>query len=84
MTQIIEQNMKGLDRLLYMISTSETEGAVKVNLTFENGADPDIAQVQVQNKLQLAVPRCPRWCSGRGFPWSNPPRTFCSIVGLVC
>ena len=64
-TQVIEQNMKGLDGLLYMSATSESNGLATVTLTFQHGADPDIAQVQVQNKLQLATPRCRRWCSSR-------------------
>lgn len=51
-TQIIEQNMTGLDHLLYMSSQSDSAGRVSVTLTFQPGTDPDIAQVQVQNKLQ--------------------------------
>ena len=54
-TQIIEQNMSGLDKLLYMNSQSSSSGSVTITLTFEAGADPDIAQVQVQNKLQQAL-----------------------------
>ncbi len=53
-TQVIEQAMTGLDGLQYMASTSDASGAVAVTLTFANGTDPDIAQVQVQNKLQVA------------------------------
>src|SRR5690606_24099126 len=49
-TQIIEQNMNGLDGLMYMSATSDASGRAAVKLTFENGVDPDIAQVQVQNK----------------------------------
>jgi multidrug efflux pump len=52
-TQIIEQNMKGLDGLLYISSSSEASGRASISLTFDSGVDPDIAQVQVQNKLQL-------------------------------
>ena len=51
-TQIIEQNMTGLDNFLYMKSESSYTGSVTITLTFEAGTDPDIAQVQVQNKLQ--------------------------------
>jgi multidrug efflux pump subunit AcrB len=54
-TQVIEQQMNGLDGLLYMSSTSESTGIATVTLTFENGTNPDIAQVQVQNKLQTAT-----------------------------
>src|SRR5690606_22229656 len=55
-TQIIEQNMKGLDGLLYLSATSDSNGRSEITLTFDNWVDPDIAQVQVQNKLQLAMP----------------------------
>ena len=54
-TQVIEQNMNGIDKLMYMSSTSDSAGNVTITLTFESGTDPDIAQVQVQNKLQLAA-----------------------------
>ena len=58
-TQIIEQNMTGLDGLLYMSSTSDSTGRMTITLTFEAGTNPDIAQVQVQNKLSMAEPT---WC----------------------
>src|SRR6187200_52108 len=58
-TQIIEQNMKGLDGLIYLSATSEASGRASITLTFDNATDPDIAQVQVQNKLQLALPLLP-------------------------
>ena len=66
-TQIIEQNMKGLDGLLYMSATSDSDGSVQVTLTFENGTNPDIAQVQVQNKLQLATPLLPQIVQQQGI-----------------
>jgi multidrug efflux pump len=65
-TQIVEQNMKGLDGLLYMSATSAANGAASVTLTFESGTDPDIAQVQVQNKLQLAMPLLPQEVQRQG------------------
>src|SRR6185436_14173054 len=49
--QVIEQNMKGLDGLIYMSATSESNGTATISLTFDNATNPDIAQVQVQNKL---------------------------------
>ncbi|ASK96807.1 efflux RND transporter permease subunit [Xanthomonas campestris pv. merremiae] len=58
-TQVIEQQMRGLDHLLYMSSTSDDFGTATIRLTFAAGTDPDIAQVQVQNKLQLATPQLP-------------------------
>ncbi len=59
-TQVIEQNMNGIDNLMYMSSTSDSAGSVTITLTFKSGTDPDIAQVQVQNKLQLATPLLPQ------------------------
>jgi hydrophobe/amphiphile efflux-1 (HAE1) family protein len=57
--QVIEQQMGGLDHLLYMSSESDKDGSMTITLTFEQGTDSNIAQVQVQNKLQLALPRLP-------------------------
>ena len=53
-TQVIEQQLTGLDNLLYFSSTSSSDGSVSINVTFEQGTDPDTAQVQVQNKIQQA------------------------------
>ncbi|THF67229.1 efflux RND transporter permease subunit [Pseudothauera nasutitermitis] len=58
-TQVIEQQMTGLDNLMYMSSTSSSSGSARVTLTFESGTDPDTAQVQVQNKLQQAESMLP-------------------------
>lgn len=58
--QIIEQNMIGIDNMLYMSSTSDSAGVAEIQLTFRAGTDPDIAQVQVQNKLQVALPQLPQ------------------------
>ena len=58
-TQVIEQNMTGLDNLLYMASSSSSSGSAQVTLTFASGTDPDTAQVQVQNKLQQAESMLP-------------------------
>src|SRR5512141_1929525 len=59
-TQVIEQNMKGLDGMIYLSSTSESNGRAAITVTFQSGTNPDIAQVQVQNKLQLATPLLPQ------------------------
>ncbi len=56
-TQVIEQNMNGLDYLLYMSSTSDSSGQAQITLTFSADANPDIAQVQVQNKLHFLLPQ---------------------------
>ncbi len=58
--QIIEQNMNGIDNLMYMSSTSDSSGSITITLTFDSGTDPDIVQVQVQNKLLLATPLLPQ------------------------
>ena len=58
-TQVIEQQLTGIDHLLYSNSTSSSSGGSNITLTFETGTDPDIAQVQVQNKVALATPRLP-------------------------
>ncbi|KRE97836.1 multidrug transporter [Frateuria sp. Soil773] len=82
-TQIIEQNMKGLDGLLYMSATSDSDGSVQVTLTFENGTDPDIAQVQVQNKLQLATPLLPQIVQQQGINVVKSNSGFLMVVGFV-
>ena len=58
-TQVIEQQLTGIDHLLYFSSSSSSNGRASITLTFETGTDPDIAQVQVQNKVALATPRLP-------------------------
>ncbi|MRR56429.1 MAG: efflux RND transporter permease subunit, partial [Deltaproteobacteria bacterium] len=82
-TQIIEQKMNGLDNLLYMSSTSDSAGAVSINLTFKAGTDPNLAQVQVQNKLQLATPLLPQVVQRQGIQVVKSTRNFLLIVGLV-
>src|SRR3546814_17588489 len=58
--QVIEQQLNGLDGLRYLSSASNADGSMEIIVTFEQGTDPDIAQVQVQNKLQLATPMLPQ------------------------
>src|SRR5690606_28916509 len=82
-TQIIEQNMKGLDGLIYMSSTSESTGRASVTLTFESGTDPDIAQVQVQNKLQLAMPLLPQEVQRQGVTVNKATSGFLMVIGFV-
>jgi multidrug efflux pump len=80
--QVIEQQMSGLDGLLYMSSNSESTGAGSVSLTFKNGTDPDIAQVQVQNKLQLAIPQLPIEVQQQGMRVAKSVRNFLLVLGL--
>ena len=65
-TQVIEQQMTGLDGLRYISSSSTSAGAAQITLTFETGTDPDIAQVQVQNKLAKATPLLPEAVQRQG------------------
>jgi multidrug efflux pump len=82
-TQVIEQKLNGIDNLIYMSSTSDSAGAVAINLTFKAGTDPNIAQVQVQNKLQLATPLLPQIVQKQGIQVVKSTRNFLMIVGLV-
>jgi multidrug efflux pump len=81
-TQIIEQQMKGLDGLSYISSSSDGAGGASVNLTFKAGTDPDIAQVQVQNKLQAATALLPQEVQQQGLSVSKSARNFMMVVGL--
>ncbi|MBP6894561.1 MAG: efflux RND transporter permease subunit [Pseudacidovorax sp.] len=82
-TQVIEQKMKGLDRLSYMSSTSESTGAVTITLTFENGTDPDTAQVQVQNKLSLATALLPQEVQQQGVTVSKAVTNFLTVLAFT-
>jgi len=82
-TQVIEQKMTGIDHLRYMSSTSDSTGEAQVTLTFDAGADPDIAQVQVQNKLQLAIPLLPQEVQEQGLTVTKATRDFLMVVGFV-
>ncbi len=82
-TQVIEQKLNGIDNLIYMSSTSDSSGAVSITMTFKAGTDPNIAQVQVQNKLQLAVPLLPQIVQRQGISVVKSTRNFLLIVGLV-
>ena len=75
--------MKGLDGLLYISSSSEASGRASISLTFESGTDPDIAQVQVQNKLQLALPSLPQAVQRQGLNVTKSRSGFLQIVGFV-
>jgi multidrug efflux pump len=82
-TQIIEQKMTGLDGLLYMKSTSDSYGRASVTLTFEAGTDPDIAQVQVQNKLQLGLPLLPMAVQQQGVQVAKSSAAFLMVLGFI-
>ncbi|WP_276641175.1 efflux RND transporter permease subunit [Siccibacter turicensis] len=82
-TQVIEQNMNGIDHLMYMSSTSDSAGGVTITLTFESGTDPDIAQVQVQNKLQLAMPLLPQEVQQQGISVEKASSSFLLVAGFL-
>ena len=82
-TQIIEQNMRGLDGLIYMSADSESSGRASVTLTFESGTDPDIAQVQVQNKLERALPLLPQTVREQGVSVTKSTSNFLMVIAFV-
>ncbi|EEW6726914.1 efflux RND transporter permease subunit [Salmonella enterica] len=82
-TQVIEQNMNGIDNLMYMSSTRDSAGSVTITLTFQSGTDPDIAQVQVQNKLQLATPLLPQEVQQQGISVEKSSSSFLMVAGFV-
>ena len=82
-TQVVEQKLNGIDNLIYMSSTSDSSGAVAINLTFKAGTDPNIAQVQVQNKLQLATPLLPQIVQRSGISVVKSTKNYLILVGLV-
>ncbi|WP_025647217.1 MULTISPECIES: efflux RND transporter permease subunit [unclassified Psychrobacter] len=81
--QIIEQRMKGLDGLMYMSSTSSSNGSASVTLTFENGTDPDTAQVQVQNKLQAAMSSLPEAVQRQGVNVNKSSSSFLMVQAFI-
>ncbi len=82
-TQIIEQSMTGLDGMDYMSSTSDSNGSVSVTLTFKTGTDADIAQVQVQNKLQGATALLPQIVQQQGIGVTKASSGFLQVLGFV-
>jgi multidrug efflux pump len=81
-TQIIEQQLTGIDGLLYFASSSSSRGAVNISVTFAKGTDPDIAQVQVQNQVQQALPRLPQPVQQQGVRVTKSNPDFLLIVAV--
>ncbi|CAM2191628.1 efflux RND transporter permease subunit [Paraburkholderia sp. A1RI_3L] len=81
-TQVIEQQMSGLDHLLYLSSTSDDSGTATITLTFAAGTNPDIAQVQVQNKLQLATPLLPQVVQQLGTKVTKSSSSFLLVLAF--
>jgi multidrug efflux pump len=81
-TQVIEQQLTGLDNLLYFSSQSNADGSVQITATFAPGTNPDIAQVQVQNKVQAAVPLLPSAVQQLGVVVAKNTPNFILVIGL--
>jgi multidrug efflux pump len=81
--QVIEQQMNGIDYLEYMYSESNNDGSVTITLTFSQGTNPDTAQVQVQNKLSLAVPLLPQEVQQQGIRVTKATKNFLMVIGFI-
>jgi multidrug efflux pump len=81
-TQIIEQNMTGLDGLIYMTANSRSNGSFNLSLTFASGTNPDIAQIQVQNRLQTVTPLLPQIVQQQGINVSKTTNNQIMAVGF--
>src|SRR3954466_7036074 len=81
-TQIIEQQLTGIGGLVYFSSSSSASGSATVTLTFEQGTDPDIAQVQVQNKVQQALPRLPQSVQQQGLVVTKSNPDFLMVMSV--
>ncbi|HEV7559387.1 MAG TPA: efflux RND transporter permease subunit, partial [Kofleriaceae bacterium] len=81
-TQVLEQQLTGIDGLLYFSSNSSSSGSSSINVTFKQGTDPDTAQVQVQNKIQQAIPRLPTAVQQQGTVVTKSQTNFLLIVAV--
>lgn len=81
-TQIIEQQLSGIDGLLYFSSSSSSTGRSDITVTFDKGVDPDIAQVQVQNRVQQALPRLPSQVQQQGLVVTKSNSDFLMVVSV--
>jgi len=81
--QVIEQQLNGIDNLTYMNSDANSDGTATITLTFSQGTVPDVAQVQVQNKLQTALPLLPQEVQQSGVRVNKPARNFLVVMGFI-
>src|SRR5579872_2842451 len=81
-TQVIEQQLTGIDHMLYFTSSSASDGSAQIILTFENGSDPDTAAVQTQNRVSLAQPRLPIEVIQQGIRVAKSSTGILGAVGL--
>ncbi|MDG4874375.1 efflux RND transporter permease subunit [Mesorhizobium sp. WSM4935] len=82
-TKVIEQGMTGIDNLDYMTATSTSTGQASITLTFTSAANPDTAQVQTQNKLQLVQSQLPQVVQSNGITVSKSSTGFLMVIGFV-
>jgi multidrug efflux pump len=82
-TSVIEQQLNGIDNLLYMSSASDANGTAIITLYFKPGTSPDVAQVQVQNKVQLATPSLPLTVQQQGVVVAKATRNFMMFITLA-
>jgi len=82
-TQVIEQQLTGIDNLLYFTSQSASDGSSSITLTFQNGTNPDIAAVQTENRVSLAQPRLPAEVNQQGLRIAKVAAGFLGGVGLI-
>jgi multidrug efflux pump len=81
--QVIEQQLNGIDNLTYLTSEAQADGSAGITLTFAQGTDPDTAQVQVQNKLSVAMPLLPQEVQQQGVRVNKPARNFLTVMGFI-
>src|SRR6185295_1227700 len=81
-TQVIEQQLTGIDGLIYFSSSSNATGTSQINVTFERSIDADIAQVQVQNKVQQALPRLPQAVQQQGLVVTKANPDFLLVISV--
>jgi multidrug efflux pump len=82
-TSVIEQQLNGIDNLMYMTSASDANGVATITLYFKPGTNPDTAQVQVQNKVQLATPSLPQTVQQQGVVVAKATRNFMMFIALT-
>jgi multidrug efflux pump len=81
--QVIEQQLNGIDNLDYLVADAQADGSATITLTFAQGTNPDTAQVQVQNKLQLAMPNLPQEVQQSGVRVNKPARNYLVVLGFI-
>lgn len=82
-TQVLEQNLTGVDNLLYMSSTSDSAGNVEIKVSFQSGTSPDTAQMQVQNKVSQTLSTLPQAVQDQGVTVEKSNSSFLMVVGLI-